>query len=51
MPFEWNKKIDDLFDVSTESADNQKQNSEQLQQIQNSLKPQYMESERTKEIL
>ena len=51
MPFEWNKKIDDLFDVPTEPADNQKQNSEQLQQIQNSLKPQYMESERTKEIL
>ena len=51
MSFEWNKKIDDLFDMSTEQSDSRKQHSEQLQQIQNSLKSQYLEIERTEEIL
>ena len=51
MSFEWNKKIDDLFGMPTEQSDSREQHSEQLQQIQNSFKSQYLEIERTEEIL
>ena len=37
--------------IGEEQVNIQELHSEQLQQVQNSLKPQYMESERTEEIL
>ena len=42
-------KLDGI--IGEEQENIQEQYSEQLQQVQNSLKPQYMESERTEEIL
>ncbi len=52
MPIDYNRKLDSIFDtgVTIREGNAQEPPSVPLQQVQNSLKPQYIDSERTENI-